>query len=207
MSSASANNPRITMRLQTNLFFDRAGVQKSSNLAKIDVLRSAGASIREIARKSMKYKPIRKRKVATKRSKGRKRAPLRSSSPAGTPPFRHVRLSQFGIHKIQFYKDPKKDSVIVGPITNRVRTKPPTETLEYGGTSPIRGQRRKRTSGAIGARPIKAARVARRPYMDPALRKIQPTMAASYAEALQSRARKQRWKPIKIYSNTTKVVI
>jgi len=200
---ADSDVPKVTIRLDTSLFFDRAGVQRTHNSAVIDTLRAAGAAIRDSARKSIKYRPRRKPKAGVRKRRRR----MSTASSAGSPPFRHVTLGQFGIHKILFFKDPKSPSVIAGPITNRVRTKPPTEVLEYGGTMVVRGQRARRNGGSVGERPRKVARVSARPYMNPALGRVAPSIPKSYAEALRTRAAGQRWAPVRISKSTTRVTL
>jgi hypothetical protein len=201
---AAEDAPKVTLRLDTSLFFDRPGIQRTHNSAVIDTLRAAGAAIRDSARKSIQYRPRRKPRNGAKRQRRRKQL---KSSPAGSPPFRHVTLSQFGIHKIMFYKDPKAAAVIVGPITNRVRTKPPTEVLEFGGSMPIRGLSASKKGPNKGKRPARVARVGKRPYMNPALGRVAPSIPASYAEALATRASGQRWAPVRISKSTTRVTL
>lgn len=194
--------PRLTLNLQTSLFFDRQSVLNSHDRAVIDTLKETGALIRKTARQSIKYKPARKRRGTSNR---KKRARKSNHASPGQPPFRHVRLGEFGIHKIQFYKDPNRSSVLAGPVTNRKRTKPATEVLEYGGTAAIRGQRARKSGAEKGKRPVRSVRVAARPYMNPALRTVTPKIGPIYKARINKRFRSNPPRPYLIRRVTTRI--
>ena len=121
----------------TKLFFDKKAVRDKVDAGTRRVLSKFGAFVRRTARSS-----IRKRK--------------KTSSP-GSPPSSHTGL----LKKFIFFGyDPRKDSVVIGPVrlTQKGRGEAPS-LLEYGGSTKVE-HREKR----------KRAKVRPRPFMGRAMR-------------------------------------
>lgn len=141
------------MRLK-DLFFDTKAVRERTDRATRRVLSRFGAFVRRSARSS-----IRRRK--------------RTSQP-GSPPSSHAGL----LKKFIFFGfDPRKDSVVIGPVrlTQKGRGEAPS-LLEYGGATKVehRGNPRKR----------KRAKVRPRPFMGPAFEKEQPKLPAMWRDSI-----------------------
>jgi len=131
----------------TKLFFDKKAVRDKVDVGTLRVLSKFGAFVRRTARSS-----IRKRK---------------KTSQPGSPPSSHIGL----LKKFIFFGyDPRKDSVVIGPVrlTQNGRGEAPS-LLEYGGTTKVthRGKR-------------KRAKVRPRPFMGPAFEKEQPKLPAMW---------------------------
>jgi len=139
------------MRLK-NLFFDSKAVRDRTDRATRRVLSRFGAFVRRSARSS-----IRRRK--------------RTSQP-GSPPSSHTGLLK---RFIFFGYDPRKESVVIGPVrlTQKGRGEAPN-LLEYGGTTKVehRGKR-------------KRAKVRPRPFMGPAFEKEQPKLPAMWKGSIK----------------------
>ena len=136
----------------TKLFFDKKAVRDKVDAGTRRVLSKFGAFVRRTARSS-----IRKRK--------------KTSSP-GSPPSSHIGL----LKKFIFFGyDPRKDSVVIGPVrlTQKGRGEAPS-LLEYGGTTKVehRGKR-------------KRAKVRPRPFMGPAFEKEQPKLPAMWRDSVR----------------------
>ncbi|MAX25278.1 MAG: hypothetical protein CMJ19_12330 [Phycisphaeraceae bacterium] len=136
----------------TKLFFDKKAVRDKVDAGTRRVLSKFGAFVRRTARSS-----IRKRK--------------KTSSP-GSPPSSHTGL----LKKFIFFGyDPRKDSVVIGPVrlTQKGRGEAPS-LLEYGGTTKVehRGKR-------------KRAKVRPRPFMGPAFEKEQPKLPAMWRDSVR----------------------
>lgn len=139
----------------TKLFFDRKAVTSRVDRTTRRVLSKFGAFVRRTARSS-----IRKRK--------------RTSEP-GKPPSSHTGL----LKKFIFFGyDPRKDSVVIGPVrlSQKGRGEAPS-LLEYGGHTQVehRGNPRKR----------KRARVRARPFMGPAFEQEQPKLPAMWRDSIK----------------------
>jgi hypothetical protein len=137
----------------TKLFFDRKAVLGRVDKATRRVLSRFGAFVRRTARSS-----IRKRK--------------RISAP-GAPPSSHSGL----LKKFIFFGyEPRKRSVVIGPVRLSQKIGDAPEALEHGGRSTVvdRGRRRKRR-----------IRIGRRPYMGPALEKERPKLPAMWAGSVK----------------------
>ena len=137
------------------LFFDHKGV-----LAKVDrgtrrVLSKFGAFVRRGARSS-----IRKRKGA---------------STPGKPPSSHTGL----LKKFIFFGyEPRKRSVVIGPVRLNQKVGDAPEALEHGGTSTVvEGGRRRRRKRRITIRA--------RPFMGPAMAKEKPKLPAMWAGSVK----------------------
>jgi len=136
----------------TKLFFDKKAVRDKVDAGTRRVLSKFGAFVRRTARSS-----IRKRK---------------KTSQPGSPPSSHTGL----LKKFIFFGyDPRKDSVVIGPVrlTQKGRGEAPS-LLEYGGTTKVeyRGKR-------------KRARVRPRPFMGPAFEKEQPKLPAMWRDSIK----------------------
>ena len=134
------------------LFFDSPKVVRAVDRTTRRVLSKFGAFVRRTARSS-----IRKRE--------------RISEP-GSPPSSHAGL----LKKFIFFGyDPRKDSVVIGPVrlTQKGRGEAPS-LLEYGGTTKVehRGKR-------------KRAKVRPRPFMGPAFEKEQPKLPAMWRDSVR----------------------
>lgn len=136
----------------TKLFFDRKAVLGKVDRATRRVLSRFGAFVRRTARSS-----IRKRK--------------KTSAP-GAPPSSHSGL----LKKFIFFGyEPRKRSVVIGPVrlTQKGRGEAPP-LLEYGGTTAVerRGKR-------------KSARIRARPFMGPAMAKEKPKLPAMWRDSVR----------------------
>jgi len=135
----------------TRLFFDKKAVTSRVDRTTRRVLSRFGAFVRRTARSS-----IRKRK--------------RTSEP-GKPPSSHTGLLK---RFIFFGYDPRKDSVVIGPVrlSQKGRGEAPS-LLEHGGNTQVehRGQR-------------KRARVRARPFMGPAFEQEQPKLPAMWRDSI-----------------------
>lgn len=155
-------------------FFDRARVLAATDRAMNIYLASAGGFVRSAAKNSMRkarQKPISeltaeelvayKRQRAINRRLGLKppRRPIKHSAP-GEPP----RYIEGSLKRLIFFAyQPDRRSVIVGPVGFSSSTAP--RVLEYGGVNQH------------------GKKVAPRPYMAPALEKVQPRLSRFWAEA------------------------
>jgi len=136
----------------TKLFFDKKAVRDKVDAGTRRVLSKFGAFVRRTARSS-----IRKRK---------------KTSQPGSPPSSHIGL----LKKFIFFGyDPRKDSVVIGPVrlTQKGRGEAPS-LLEYGGTTKVehRGKR-------------KRAKVRPRPFMGPAFEKEQPKLPVMWRDSIK----------------------
>jgi hypothetical protein len=134
------------------LFFDSPKVVRAVDRTTRRVLSKFGAFVRRTARSS-----IRKRK--------------RISEP-GSPPSSHSGL----LKKFLFFGyEPRKDSVVIGPVrlTQKGRGEAPS-LLEYGGSTKVehRGKR-------------KRAKVRPRPFMGPAFEKEEPKLPTMWKGSIK----------------------
>lgn len=119
-------------------FFDRQAVMDKVDAATRKSLNKAGASLRLIAQRSMRYVS----------AKGRGKKPRRVSRP-GEPP-RAVREHPWLRKHLYYSYDDASETVVVGPVGFRGED-PVPGTLERGGLVTIRNaRRRRRTSGDGG---------------------------------------------------------
>jgi len=136
----------------TKLFFDKPGVIGKVDCATRRVLSRFGAFVRTTARHS-----IRKRK--------------NPSSP-GQPPSSHTGLLKKFIY---FGYDPRKQSVVIGPVrlSERGRGEAP-HLLEYGGNTTVtqHGKRRR-------------ANIRARPFMGPAFEHEKPKLPAMWKSSIR----------------------
>lgn len=148
------------MRLKmTDLFFDSAKVMSAVSKERRQAMSKSGAFVRRAARQSMRKSP-------------------RASAP-GRPPNRHENPLLYS--RLFFAYDPATRSVVIGSegLTGFASPGAPS-TLEFGGQVVV--PRRRRGGRAVQSR---AATVAPRPYMGPALAKEAPKLAEPWANALR----------------------
>ncbi len=129
------------MRLE---FFDSKKVIRAVDKARRRALSRGGAFVRTTARRS-----IRKRK---------------GPSAPGSPPHSH----EGSLRKLIFFGyDRQTKSVVIGPLG--IKQSPVPTVLEFGGTVPVKRRRRvaDRSKGREKSR--RRVRIAKRPYMGPAL--------------------------------------
>jgi hypothetical protein len=134
------------------MFFDRKAVTSRVDRTTRRVLSKFGAFVRTTARHSI-------------------RARKKISAP-GQPPSSHTGLLKKFIY---FGYDPRKESVVIGPVrlSQRGRGEAP-HLLEYGGTTTLkRDGKRKR------------ARFRARPFMGPAFAKEQPKLPAMWKGSIK----------------------
>jgi len=131
----------------TRMFFDKKAVRDKVDAGTRRVLSKFGAFVRRTARSS-----IRKRK--------------RTSRP-GQPPSSHTGLLK---RFIFFGYDPRKESVVIGPVrlSQKGRGEAPA-LLEHGGTGKVQKKR---------------VRYKPRPYMGPAFEKEQPKLPAMWRDSV-----------------------
>jgi len=139
----------------TKLFFDKKAVLGKVDRATRRVLSRFGAFVRRTARSS-----IRKRK---------------SLSAPGAPPSSHSGL----LKKFIFFGyEPRKRSVVIGPVRLSQKIGDAPEALEHGGTSTVvEGGRRRRRKRRITIRA--------RPFMGPAMEKERPKLPAMWAGSVK----------------------
>lgn len=159
---------RTRMKLE---FFDAKKVVREVNRARRKALFGAAAYIRRVARTSMKRAkrksvgPL-KRDSRGKFLAGRK---VRVGSKPGNPP--HTREGSVR-NLLKFAHDSAAGSMVIGPeyapkASNRQTRTTIPNVLEFGGV--VRPPRAKRKPGQRRTRRRRAVRIARRPFMRPAL--------------------------------------
>lgn len=160
------------------MFFDRAAVVNAVDkvtrkaLSKVGsfVMRGARSSIRPARRKSLGEMAPQERAnyeqwAARQKARGFKPPPrpLASSKP-GEPPRSITGLLR---RNIFFAYDPARESVVIGPAMLNRGTQAP-ETLEYGGSTEVRGRN---------------VKIEARPFMGPALEREAPKLPGFFADA------------------------
>jgi len=133
-----------------SLFFDSSAVIAAVDAATRKVLNRIGGMIRLTARRSIK-------KASSKTA----------VSKPGKPPLSHTGLLR---NYIYYSFDPQAKSVVVGPVALKAKGKDVPHTLEYSGSTRIKG---------------KNVHIAARPYMEPALKINQPKMAALWKNSVR----------------------
>lgn len=156
----------VGMRVR-GMFFDRAKVIRAVGRAKARTLSRAGAFVRTTAKRSIRNAPF----VTRKRRGQERRDRRRKSSKPGNPPF-----SQLGTLRrlIFFAYERHRDTVVIGPARGGGASGAPSN-LEYGGRTRIKRR---------GSRP-RAVKIARRPYMGPALEKEQRQFAERMRDSVK----------------------
>lgn len=181
--AAATSFLRVGMK---RFFFDRDLVMRAENRATISALSKIGAFVRTAARRSMKK--ARRQKLsempADKRTalqlerrqarrEGRKApAPPLVGSKPGEPPRWWTKLLR---DRVFFAYEPVRRVVVVGPEKVASKRGDVPHVLEYGGLS--RGPNGKQVT------------IEPRPYMRPALAKVQPQMARIWAQAFRAKSR------------------
>lgn len=150
----------------TKFYFDKKAVIDAVGKAEAGVMGRKGALVRTIMKRSMKKK--------------------KGHAPEGQPPYRH----RGDLAKIEFAFDPKRHSIVVGPLKLGNSNAP--ETLDKGGMVKVRGVFNYRGQfvplylmsirgrlGAIqsGKVVVRLAEVKPRPFSQPALKAALPYLA------------------------------
>ena len=130
------------------MFFDRAKIKGRIDARTRKVLSKFGAFVRKTSRQS-----IRKRK---------------GTSRPGNPPFSHVGTLK---RHIYFGYDPKRRSVVIGPVIFPGKSGKALPALEYGGRSDT-------PSGAM-------VKIAARPFMGPAFKANLPQVPSLWKNVLR----------------------
>lgn len=138
------------------MFFDTRRVTKAVDRATRKVLSRFGSFVRTAARDS-----IRTRK--------------RVSQP-GQPPSSHTGLLR---RFIFFGYEPRRKSVVIGPMRLNAKTGDAPAALEHGGRSRVTsgGRRRKRI--------VRTVTITQRPYMRPALAREQPKLPGMWKDSVK----------------------
>jgi len=138
------------------LFFDRKAVQNAADRATRRVLSRFGAFVRRGARSS-----IRKRK---------------KPSEPGRPPSSHTGLLK---RFIFFGYEPRRRSVVIGPVRLNQMVGDAPAALEHGGTSRVvTGSRRR-------GRRVRSVTIRPRPFMGPAFEREMPKLPAKWANSVK----------------------
>ena len=145
-----------------NWFFDRERVRGMLRITTRQALAKAGALVRTIARRSMRYvtsSQEQQRQIAAGERKRLSGEPAPSAP--GTPPHA-VRPHPWIRQHLYYAYDPGRGSVVIGPVRLSSRTNVPA-VHEFGGTVPVRNKRRRvRKVGSggeirVGGRPAKTS--------------------------------------------------
>jgi hypothetical protein len=204
----------LTFSQAKEFFFDRIRVMEEVEKGRASALAKLGGFVRTAARRSMrkarrmKEAELSETQLAIFQAAGGKREnlPLKSSEPGEPPRVRKGTLKQ----GILFAYDPKTKSVVAGP-TKFNSSGDAAAVLEHGGTTEItvlqlerparRGRKasgrqleaflRKRAAGKLPAsgsvrKRRLSVRLAKRPYMSPALEKARPLIATSFKNLITS---------------------
>ena len=125
-----------------NWFFDRERVRSVLRITTHGALAKAGALVRTIARRSMRYVTNlaeQQRQIAAGERKRLSGEPAPSAP--GTPP-RAVRPHPWIRQHLYYAYDPGRGSVVIGPVRLSSRTNVPA-LHEFGGTVMVRNKRRR----------------------------------------------------------------
>lgn len=204
----------LTFKQAKEFFFDRMAVIEAVEKGRASALSKIGGFVRTSARRSMrkarrmKESELTENQLAVFKAAGGKREnlPYKSSEPGEPPRFRKGSLK----NGIFFAYDPKTKSVVAGPVKFEVAGDA-AANLEYGGTSeitvveldksPRKGRKasgkqleaflRKRAAGTLPLRSVSRkrkvrAKIAKRPYMSPALEKARPQIATQFQNLIKS---------------------
>ena len=157
--------PRAGFNLTWNVknwFFDRERVRGMLRITTRQALSKAGALVRTIARRSMRYVTSfqeQQRQIAAGERKRLSGAPAPSAP--GTPP-RAVRPHPWIRQHLYYAYDPGRGSVVIGPVRLFSQVNVPA-LHEFGGTVMVRNRRRRvRKVGSggeirVGGRPAKTS--------------------------------------------------
>ncbi|HUU09041.1 MAG TPA: hypothetical protein VM431_00705 [Phycisphaerae bacterium] len=125
-----------------SMFFDRPLVKRALDLTTRQALGKAGATIRTIARRSMRYTTSTREQARLVEAGRRKRIKPTDPAPPGSPP-RAVRPHPW-IRKFLFYGyEPATTSVVVGPTRLPGSQTNIPALHEFGGTATMRNRRRR----------------------------------------------------------------
>jgi hypothetical protein len=204
----------LTFKQAKEFFFDRMKVIEAVEKGRADALSKLGGFVRTSARRSMRKarrmreSELSETQLALFKAAGGKREnlPLKSSEPGQPPRVRKGSLK----NGILFAYDPKTKSVVAGPVKFNI-SGDAAANLEYGGMTEItvveldkslrKGRRatgrqleaflRKRSAGTLPDRRASLKRrvktkVAKRPYMSPALEKARPIIATKFQDLIKS---------------------
>ena len=162
--------PRLSFGLSAGCkkwFFDKPGVRRMVLATTRQALTRAGALVRTIARRSMKYATsLREQARLIDEGRRSRMTPVAPSAP-GTPP-RAVRPHPWIRAFLYYAYDPGRGSVVIGPMRLNSRTNVPA-LHESGGTVMVRNRHRvvRRVGGSgelrIGGRPCRTTKMTDRP--------------------------------------------
>ena len=144
---------RLTPRVRVTQFFDIGSMASAAERGWAHAMKRVGAAIRRHGQDTMKNRRY------------GKNAPV---SQPGAFPQRHSTTNN-SLRNIQFDYDPRKKSVVVGPVRFKSDT---SHLIEFGGTVV-----RKRTKKKKNARMM---HYAARPFMGPSLEKERPFVAGHF---------------------------
>jgi len=159
------------------------------------VLMKGGAIVRTIARRSLRKRAW--RTAANTRGRKSKNSTYTTwwggktaISNAGSPPFSHTSGKTFGLKTIAFSYDARTDGVIVGPVGGDRSKNSVPNVLEFGGTVtntvPAFAHAKKRSLGVASGRKYKyRKRIAKRPYMAPAMATFQSSYPKLWRDAIK----------------------
>ena len=139
---------RMNFKSLKKHFFDRKKVQRRVDARTRKVLSKFGSFVRRSARHSIR--------------------PSSGTSPPGKPPFSHSGKLR---KKIFFIYDPKRRSVVIGPIIFPGKTGRALPALEYGGKTDM-------PSGDI-------IKIEARPFMGPAFSKNLPAVPSLWRDSIK----------------------
>jgi hypothetical protein len=156
--------------VRKSFFFDSPELIKRIGKAKARTMNRTGATIRQIARRSMKKAPQRRtkagklknltqygryQKIKSGKRKGQQRFQKGFASPPGKPPYYHG-SAQKNLRSIIYQYDPKADRVDVFTQPTGSKSKNVPTLQEAGGSAKIKQPGGKVVSGSFPSRPYLA---------------------------------------------------
>lgn len=155
----------LKVKAATKLFFDREAVIARVGKARAKYLNRAGAMVRLTARRSIRKSD-------------------KTSKPGSTPFSHNEHLLR---NLILYALDPSRNDAMVGPAKlNKPGTAP--ATLEHGGEATIDTFTWQRDAAGQVTRRVRTGKkritIAARPFMGPALEKVQPQLSKLWADTV-----------------------
>jgi len=138
---------RFNIKQAKKFFFDRKKIKRKVDVRTRKVLSKFGSFVRRSAQHSIR--------------------PSKRTSPPGHPPFSHSGKLR---KKIYFMFDPKRRSVVIGPIIYPGKTGRALPALEYGGKTDM-------PSGDV-------AKIEARPFMGPAFDRNLPVVPSLWRDSI-----------------------